>query len=277
MGFMDVGKSNMKRSIVLCHNSLKGAFNNYFKFVLNKNPYFYENCFQDDFQKGDYFFVFDPTEINAEFYSVFPLWMDYIKKKRLPIRLIILNSEKIENLNYNPFFINLIDQNRPLSDKIRTVLAIDDLKLHDCNWRSQAANIADALKAFFKGHGQESLIKILTDLDQYFQQGPQLVAMDDYTVEECVQELIVKRAIPKWESFKERYDKYLLYFKYLPFYKEIYDLKDCSKKVDDYIHNIPKKKEAFVKTDISEEIRKARAILEDIDRKYIGSERPVQL
>jgi hypothetical protein len=103
------------------------------------------------------------------------------------------------------------------------------------------------------------------------------VAMDDYTVEECVQELIVKRAIPKWESFKERYDKYLLYFRYTPFFKEIQGLTDYFRKVDAYLQNIPKTKEAFIQARISEEIRKARVILEDIDRKYIGSERPIQL
>ena len=120
-------------------------------------------------------------------------------------------------------------------------------------------------------------MKLLTDLAQLFMQGPQLVAMGDYTIEECVQELIAKRAIPRWEKFKERYNRYLSYSRYTPFFREVQGLADYFQKVDDYLQNIPRAKEAFIKTTISEEIRKARLILEEIDRKYIGSERPVQL
>jgi hypothetical protein len=267
----------MRFTFIENDNDLRESFSNYFKFLFNKNLFFSEDCLQNDLNIGDQIFIMDPIEVNGEFFSIFTLWVEYVKEGKLPLRLIILNYEKIENLSSNPFFINLIDSDCLLSDKIEIVLSVDDLSVYDYVANFQATNIVDVLKVFFKGHGQESLIKILTDLDQYFQQGPQLVAMDDYTVEECVQELIVKRAIPKWESFKERYDKYLLYFRYTPFFKEIQGLTDYFRKVDAYLQNIPKTKEAFIQARISEEIRKARVILEDIDRKYIGSERPIQL
>ena len=134
------------------------------------------------------------------------------------------------------------------------------------------------LKGFFKGHGQKSLVKILSSIGSDLDMGPKLVASDDYSVDECIQELIIKRKLPeKWEKFKERYNRYLVYFRYTPFFKEVQGLTDYFQKVDAYLQNIPKTKKAFIQTTISEEIRKARVILEEIDRKYIGSERPVQL
>jgi hypothetical protein len=165
-----------------------------------------------------------------------------------------------------------------LSDKIKTVLSADDLTVHGYNGNSETANIIDKLKTFFKGHGEESLLSILTSIGNDLDMGPKLVASDDYSVDECIQELIIKRKLPeKWDEFKERYNRYLVYFRYTPFFKEIQGLTDYFQKVDAYLQNIPRTQEAFIKTTISEEIRKARMILEEIDHKYIGSERPVQL
>jgi hypothetical protein len=257
---------------------LKRSFRSFFKFVMGKEISFYESSNGLTIHAFDSVFFIDPLVIEGEFYSIFPLWADYLKQTLFPFRLVILNYQKRENLNSNPFSINLVDSNSPLSDKIRTVLSVDDLTVHDFNGNYETTNIIDMLKGFFKGHGEESLVSILTSIGNDLDMGPKLVASDDYSVDECIQELIIKRELPgKWSEFKERYNRYLIYFRYTPFFKEIQGLTDYFQKVDAYLRNIPKTKETFIKTRISEEIRKARKILEDIDSKYIGSEWPVQL
>jgi len=257
---------------------LKRSFRGFFEFAMGKEISFYGSFNGLTIHAFDSVFFIDPLIIEGEFYSIFPLWADYLKQTHFPFRLVILNYQKRENLNSNPFSINLADSTPPLSDKIRTVLSVDDLTVHGFNGNYETTNITDMLKGFFKGHGQESLVSVLTSIGNDLDMGPKLVASDDYSIDECIQELIIKRELPrKWNEFKERYNKYLIYFKYTPFFVEVQGLADYFQKVDAYLQNIPRTKDAFIKTTISEEIRKAREILEDIDRKYIGSERQVQL
>ena len=257
---------------------LKKSFRGFFEFVMGKEISFYESSNGLTIHAFDSVFFIDPLVIEGELYSIFSLWADYLKQTHFPFRLVILNYQKRENLNSNPFSINLADSDSHLSDKIRTVLSVDDLTVHDFNGNYETTNITDMLKGFFKGHGQESLVSILTSIGNDLDMGPKLVASDDYSVDECIQELIIKRELPrKWNEFKERYNRYLAYFRYTPFFKEVQGLADYFQKVDDYLQNIPKTRDAFIQTTISEEIRKARAILEEFDRKYIGSEQPVQL
>ena len=257
---------------------LKRSFRGFFEFVMGKEISFYGSSDGLTIHGFDSVFFVDPLVIEGEFYSIFPLWANYLKQTLFPFRLAILNYQKRENLNSNPFSINLADSGRSLSDKIRTVLSVDDLTVHDFNGNYETTNIIDMLKGFFKGHGQESLVSVLASIGNDLDMGPKLVVSDDYSVDECIQELIIKRKLPeKWDAFKERYNRYLTYFRYTPFFKEIQGLTDYFQKVDAYLQNIPRTKDAFIKTTISEEIRKAREILEGIDRKYIGSERQVQL
>ena len=258
---------------------LKRSFRSFFKFVMGKEISFFGSFDGLTIHAFDSVFFIDPLIIEGELYSIFPLWADYLKQTHFPFRLVILNYQKRENLNSNPFSINLADFDRPLPDKIRTVLSVDDLTVHDFNGNYETTNIIDMLKGFFKGHGQESLVSVMTSIGNDLDMGPRLVASPEkYSVDECIQELIIKRELPRrWNEFKGRYNRYLTYFRYTPFFKEVRGLTDYFQKVDNYLQNIPKTKDAFIKTRISEEIRKARVILEEIDRKYIGSERPVQL
>lgn len=257
---------------------LKRSFRGFVEFVMGEEISLYGSSNGLTIHAFDSVFFVDPLVIEGEFYSIFPLWSDYLKQTLFPFRLVILNYHKRENLNSNPFSINLADSDRPLPDKIRIVLSVDDLTVHDFNGNYETTNIIDMLKGFFKGHGQESLVSILTSIGNDLDMGPKLVASDDYSVNECIQELIIKRELPRrWDEFKERYGRYLAYFIYTPFFKEIQGLTDYFKKIDTYLQDIPRTKETFIKTTISEEIRKARAILEEIDRKYIGSEQPVKL
>ncbi len=259
------------------NDNISISFQNYFKYLFDRELLFYCDADYIDLKENDCIFLMEPVKIQGEWYSVFPLWIDYFRVNDLNLKVIVFHYGKKEILDSNPFFISLTNCKQSLYKKINSVLSIDNLSIDNHGFHPDTALITDVLKVFFKGHGEESLVKLLTDLAQLFVQGPQLVAMGDYTIEECVQELIVKRAIPRWEKFKERYNRYLVYFKYTPFFKEIQGITDYFQKVDAYLKDIPRTKDAFIKTTISEEIRKARLILEDIDRKYIGSERPVQL
>ncbi len=253
------------------------SFQNYFKYLFDRELSFYCDADYIDLKENDCIFLMESVKIQGKWYSVFPLWIDYFRVNDLNFKMIAFHYGEKEILDSTPFFISLTDNRRSFYEKIYAVLSIGNLSIGDHDFRPDTALITDVLKVFFKGHGEESFVKLLTDLSQLFMQGPQLVAMGDYTIEECVQELILKRAIPRWEKFKERYNRYLVYFKYTPLFKEVQGLADYFNKVDAYLRNIPRTKEAFIKTRISEEIRKARLILEDIDRKYIGSEQPIQL
>ena len=259
------------------NDNISKSFQNYFKYLFDRDLSFYCDAAYIDFKENDCIFLMEPLSIQGEWYSVFPLWIDYFRVNDLNLKVIVFHYGEKEILDSTPFFISLTENQRSFYEKINSVLSIGNLSIGDHYFSPDTALITDVLKVFFKGHGEESLVKLLTDLAQLFMQGPQSVALGDYTIEECVQELIVKRAIPRWEKFKERYNRYLVYFMYTPFFKEIQGLTDYFQKVDAYLQDIPRTKEAFIKTTISEEIRKARVILEEIDRKYIGSEQPIQL
>lgn len=261
------------------NNNISISFQNYFKYLFDREISFYCDTNYVDFEENDCIFLMEPVSIHGEWYSVFPLWIDYFRVNDLNLKVIVFHYGEKDILDSNPFFISLTDNQRSFYKKINSVLSIGSLSIGDHNFRPDTALIADVLKVFFKGHGEESLVSILTSIGNDLDMGPKLVASPEkYSVDECIQELIIKRKLPeKWEKFKERYNRYLVYFRYTPFFKEVQGLTDYFQKVDTYLKDIPRTKDAFIKTTISEEIRKARVILEDIDRKYIGSERPVQL
>ena len=261
------------------NDNISISFQNYFKYLFDRELSFYCNADYIDFKENDCIFLTEPVKIQGEWYSVFPLWIDYFRVNDLNLKVIVFHYGEKEILDSTPFFISLTDNRRSFYEKINSVLSIGNLSIGDHNFRPDTALITDVLKVFFKGHGEESLVSILTSIGNDLDMGPKLVASPEkYSVDECIQELIIKRKLPeKWNEFKRRYNKYLIYFKYTPFFREVQGLADYFKKVDAYLRNIPRTKEAFIKTRISEEIRNAREILEDIDRKYIGSERPIQL
>jgi hypothetical protein len=269
MRFIFLGNSNDK---------IGSSFQNYFTYLFDKELLFYCDTDYISFNENDCFFLIEPTDIQGKWYSVFPIWIDYLTINDLNPKVIIFHYSQKESLNLNPFFINIADNRRPFYKKLNSILSMGNLSIGDHNFCYDTAPITDILKDFFKGHGEESLVSVLTSIGNGLDMGPKLVLSDDYSVDECIQELIIKRELPRrWNEFKEGYGKYLAYFRYTPFFKEIQGLKDYFRKVDAYLQNIPKTKEAFIQARISEEIRKARVILEDIDRKYIGSERPIQL
>ena len=261
------------------NDNISISFQNYFKYLFDRELLFYCDTGYVDFKENDCIFLMEPVSIQGEWYSVFPLWIDYFRVTELNLKVIVFHYGEKEILDSTPFFLSLTDNRRSFYEKIYSVLSIGNLNIGDHDFLPDTALITDVLKVFFKGHGQESLVSILTSIGNDLGMGPRLVASpENYSVDECIQELIIKRKLPeKWEKFKERYNRYLVYFRYTPFFKEIQGLADYFEKVDTYLQNIPRTKEAFIETKISEEIRKARLILEDIDRRYIGSERPVQL
>ena len=270
MRFIFLGNSNDKISI---------SFQNYFTYLFDREISFYCDTSYIDFNENDCIFLMEPVKIQGEWYSLFHLWIDYLGVNDLNLKVIVFHYGEKEILDATPFFISLTDSRRSFYEKINSVFSAGNLSIiGDHNFRPAPALITDVLKVFFKGHGKESLVSVLTSIGNDLDMGPKLVASDDYSVDECIQELIIKRKLPeKWEKFKERYNRYLVYFRHTPFFKEIQGLADYFKKVDAYLQNIPRTREAFIQTTISEEIRKARVILEEIDHKYIGSERPVQL
>lgn len=260
-------------------NRLSISFQNYFKYLFDRELLFYCDADYIDFKENDCIFLMDPVKIQEGWYSVFPLWIDYFRVNDLNLKMIVFNYGKKEILDLNPFFVSLTDSRRSFYKKINSVFSAGNLSIGNYDFPPDSAIITDVLKVFFKGHGEESLVSILTSIGNDLDMGPKLVASPEkYSVDECIQELIIKRKLPeKWEKFKGRYNRYLVYFRYTPFFKEVQGLTDYFRKVDAYLKDIPRTKEAFIKTRISEEIRKARVILEEIDHKYIGSERPVQL
>ena len=261
------------------NDNISISFQNYFKYLFDRELLFYCDADHIDFNENDCIFLMEPVKIQGEWYSIFPLWIDYFRVNNLNLKVIVFHYGEKEFLDSTPFFISLTGNRRFFYEKINSVLSIGNLSVCDHDFSHDTALIADVLKVFFKGHGEESLVSILTSIGNDLDMGPKLVASPEkYSVDECIQELIIKRKLPeKWEKFKERYNRYLVYFRYTPFFKEVQGLTDYFQKVDTYLKDIPRTNDAFIKTTISEEIRKARVILEDIDRKYIGSERPVQL
>ena len=261
------------------NNNISISFQNYFKHLFDRELLFYCDADYVDLKENDCIFLMEPVKIQGEWYSVIHLWINYFRVNDLNLKVIFFHYGRKEILDSIPFFISLTDNRRSFYEKIYSVLSIGNLSIGNHAFHPETALITDVLKVFFKGHGEESLVSTLTSIGNDLDMGPKLVASPEkYSVDECIQELIIKRKLPeKWEKFKERYNRYLVYFRYTPFFKEVQGLTDYFQKVDAYLRNIPKTKEAFIQTTISEEIRKARVILEDIDRKYIGSERPVQL
>lgn len=260
------------------NENISRSFQNYFKYLFDRELLFYCDANYIGFKQNDCIFLMEPVLIQEGWYSVFPLWIDYFRSNNMNLKVMVFHYGKEEILDSNPFFISLTDNRRPFYKKINSVLFAGSLSIGDHDSPPDTALITDVLKVFFKGHGEESLVSVLTSIGTDLDMGPKLVASDDYSVDECIQELIIKREVPRrWSEFKERYNRYLTYFMYTPFFKEVRGLTDYFQKVDAYLQDIPRTKEAFIKTTISEEIRKARVILEDIDRKYIGSERPVKI
>jgi len=261
------------------NNNISRSFQNYFKYLFNREISFYCDTGYVDFEENDCIFFMEPVSIQGEWYSAFPVWIDYFRVNNLTLKVIVFHYGKKDILDSNPFFISLTDNQRSFYEKINSVLSVNNLGVGKYDFSSGSAHITDVLKVFFKGHGEESLVSTLTSIGNDLDMGPKLVASPEkYSLDECINGLIIKRAVPRrWSEFKARYNRYLAYFRYTPFFKEIQGLTVYFQKVDAYLQNIPRSKEAFIKTMISEEIRKARKILQEIDRKYIGSERTMQL
>jgi len=272
-------KGSMKTIFLGSKNdNISISFQNYFKYLFDRELSFYCDTGYSEFKENDCILLMEPVKIQGEWYSLFPLWIDYFRVNDLSLKVIVFHYGEKEILDSTPFFISLTDNKRSFYEKINSVLSISNLSIGDHDFLPNTALITDVLKVFFKGHGEESLVSILTSIGNDLDMGPKLVLSDDYSVDECIQELIIKRELPRrWNEFKERYNRYLVYFRYTPFFKEVQGLTDYFQKVYTYLHNIPRAKEAFIQTKISEDLKRARLILENIDRKYIGSERQIQL
>ncbi len=248
----------------------------YFRNVFYEQLLVYPDVHQEPPKDGDSIVLREPVEIYNAHYSIYSQWCSYALKQGLNLRIIILTTEGVDQLERNPFCINIIDLSKTLREKFQTIFsypAKPDTTIPD---KSNFDDIIIRLKTFFKGHGEGSLIKNLNDIYQDVSMAPVLVAQGDNSVEECIDKLILKWAKPRWEIFKERYHKYLIYFRYLPYYTDILLLAENFHTIDSYFTNIPRDEKEFIHTDMRPPFLKILKTLDDIDRLYIKSEGPIK-
>jgi hypothetical protein len=262
----------MKSIFIEKNTNLRKAFELYYNSIIKKRLIPFSDVSVENFSQECIVFLTEPCMVNNELYTIYPIWFEYLKQSPCPFRIIVVNYCGIDNFDSNPFAINIMDDTRYVSDKIKLICSANDLAFRNIIIPKQAFHIVNKLKTFFSGHDEESLIKVLNIIDQSFYNGPVTVAKDYYTVEECIKEFIEKCSRPEWKRFKDRYDRYRPYFQCMPFYHQVKEIEKYINDVDKYLANIPTAKKEFIDMDISISVKSIRKILEEIDNAYIKSE-----
>ena len=83
------------------------SFQNYFKHLFDRELLFYCDADYINLKENDCIFLMEAVKIQGEWYSVFPLWIDYFRVNNLNLKVIVFHYGKKEILDSTPFFVSL--------------------------------------------------------------------------------------------------------------------------------------------------------------------------
>ena len=161
----------------------------------------------------DSIILIEPYKLQNEYYQIHDVWKQYLNATYPEITLLILSFSKIDHPNH----IDILDLPSDLMGKIQNAMPTKR------EWiiSGQGRRISTRLSVLFKTHGLESILDLLSNLNQSINLLTVFsVEVNRSTTESNFHEI---RKIACQDTLKavEKIDGYFPYFKILPFYSQI--------------------------------------------------------
>lgn len=226
----------------------KQSLSRFFKYSLNIETSLISSLNSDIQEDFDLLFVFnDPIELDE-----CCKWIYHIKVNPSKLRIIGFNSDND---------INLLDI-ESLTNQIEYSIKLDNGK--------NLINISffrNLITLFFKGHGEKSLFKALSDTRYYFFNYNNLVKSGDFTSEELHHGFLLK-GVESWKIFVQRVGKYAPIIYVLGWTKSIDSLERLIQEVSADLQNI-ETSESFInfESKLLVHINEIIGIIEDLAQK----------
>lgn len=233
--------------------------------TLNNNIIEYDNNSLTKFDNIQNFFICEPFLINKTYYSISLIWKNYFINNYPDTKLITLGFCNYSNFNYIDLLKIPNDFNK-FMDAALTSSSYYDIPI-------DGANIQNELNDFFQGHGRKSVISCLNALQQSINPVQTTILADDNSDFDLLWiDFIKKFAEPELKELVARWNSYLPYFEYLPFYNVITNINVKLRELLGFLSLEKTTKRDFLKLDIHNTISKISTTLNDIDRLYIRPE-----
>ncbi len=154
--------------------------------------------------------LFVPIWGKSSFLAVEQLWAQFLLRKATNCALLLVGYQASQASNYLDL-LQLPSYNEDWLDNMQPV-ALSELP------PLQGVDVAEKLKRFFAGHGQDSVVAVLSRLRLIAQMAQREVVQMGTPYEEAYQELLRPSDLPrKWAEWRNRWVNYYPLFRYTPF------------------------------------------------------------
>ncbi|MGB0522092.1 MAG: hypothetical protein ACPGJS_03990 [Flammeovirgaceae bacterium] len=174
--------------------------------------------------------IIDPCQIGGEWLHVGEFWRKYLLGTQPAVKLLIAGFEEMQNTNQ----LDLLKLPTDFLSYLTQALPTSDLG----EIQTSGMSLAGKFRKFLDGHGEESLLKLITQLRSSFDTA--LFMLDDgsdfeeawESMLKVVGEMIGKQLVERWEKYKP-------YFKPTPFYRQLqaYDVSMFERLIDFFTEN----------------------------------------
>ena len=156
--------------------------------------------------------IIEPYLVATEWLFLSELWRKYLLNNKVSVKLIIAQFAECKSPNE----LNLLDLPTNLAEEINQALPIESFSAQ----QTTGLTLAGKFRKFLDGHGEESLLKLITQLRSSFDTA--LFMLDDgYDFEEVWENMLKVIGEQIGKQLVERWEKYRPYFKPTPFYSQL--------------------------------------------------------
>lgn len=156
--------------------------------------------------------VIEPMHIASEWICIADLWQKWLLKEASPVKLLVAGFERVNSPNY----LDLLDLPENLTAAIEGASSLAEMNLEAVT----GISLSGKFRKFLDGHGEESLLKLITQLRSSFDTA--IFMLDDGedfdevwdSMLKVVGDMIGKQLVERWEKYKP-------YFKPTPFYDRL--------------------------------------------------------
>ena len=208
----------------------------------------------------------DLVEVEQQWYNLVNIWQAYLMDHGFAGKLLVIGFER----NEHPFFIHAF-QVTGWGEKVEVSETTQ-------SWGvpfivTHALEGREALKRFFDGHGQQSIMATVYKLNRKLNLLQREIKAGEFHYDTLIQDHIDAKVLVKWwNAIKARWENYKELLLWMPGCHKIYQIRAHISKIDPFFREDCKYMELFNNLDVIGNFTLLQSDLAEIRNSYVGKQ-----
>lgn len=209
--------------------------------------------------------LFTPVWSRRSYLAGETLWWQHLRLHAPQCRLLLAGYQSIADSNY----LDLLQLDSLEPDWLTQTQAVAD----GTPPAMEGVDLAEKLQRFFAGHGEDSVVAVLSRLRLIAQMAQREVVQMGTPYEAAYEELIRPAQVDrKWQEWRNRWINYTPLFKYTPFSTTLAELSAAMNTLEDWMKSGGQSPEPIVNGEVLAVLNHVREQLQRIEQDYVVKE-----